>query len=615
MRNRIWVALTLLIVLSTLLMSCGTKSTTTATTTTTTKTAAQTTTAATTAATTVTTTVSAGDTVVDALGRTVEKPQYGGTLILVAIAEQPSFDPYLIDQVNVWSYHLTNEKLSVGDFTKGPSGTGEVSWLMPGIWDIPHEVGEIATSWEIMGTDKVIFYIRQGIHFQDKAPVYGRELTADDVVASLQRAYAPGTFMGNSFGAGKATDYSPSSIVATDKWTVEVTCPPGQFGGNVQFMNVGTRICAKETLTANASLTDWKVECGTGPFVLTDFVRDSTMTFTANPTYWRDHPLYPGMKMPFVSTIRRLVIVDLSTRIAAVQTGKIDMIRDTGTTDSLSLLNSRPDLKYINYLRYYGDFIWFRLDKDLPQKNLDVRRALSMAIDREAIMEGFYKGQAEKFCHPILPCGELADMFTPLNEMPQTVQENYTYNTEMAKALLAGAGYPDGFHCSIVSSQAYADLLSIIVDQWAEINVELTLDIREASVYSTITRNSTHDDMMVGIISNIYYTTPLTYLKAYIPTYNHSRGVDAYVEQYYAEEMAPLVTFHDTEFRAAMKAFSPYLLDLVWLIELPTPKLYTLWQPWLKCFTGEYSVGRGNHEDAAMYSWIDSKLKDAFIGK
>ena len=621
MKKVVWLAITALLVAVTLAASCqpATSTTSQGTTVQGKETGGQT---ATTTAAKPTAGAAQPEMIKDVLGRTVPKPQYGGILTVCSAADQVGFDTLNIDQASVWSMHLTNEKLGVGDWVAGPTGKNEVSWLLPGIWDIPHETGLLAEKWEVQGTDTVIFYIRKGIRFQNKPPVNGREMNADDVVYSITRAFTQGSFLGNSYSAGKTRDpavtphdISPLSIVAKDKYTVVIKCPVESFGSLIQNFNVGIRIIPKEMVDQYKDLTDWKAACGTGPFMLTDYVAGSSMTFKRNLDYWRDHPLYPGMKMPFLDGLRRLIIPDVSTQSAAIRTGKIDEMRDVNPVDVESIIKTRPDLNKLRYLVFSGPGIWFRLDKDMPEKNLNVRRALSMAIDRDAIIKGYYNGEAEKFCHPILPVGELSDIFTPLNQMPKTVQDNYTYNVDAAKKLLADAGLTTGFKGKITCYQPQVDVLSLVKDYWAKIGVQVDLDVRETTVWQTIQRTSAQDDMLMTSITNIYYTTPLAYVSSQIPTYNHSHGVDDYIDKYVNDKITPNQTFNDAELRANLKALVPYLLDLVWMVELPTPYQYAVWQPWVKGFNGEYSVGRGNHGDAGMYVWMDTALKSKVTGQ
>ena len=550
----------------------------------------------------------------DALGRMVEKPQYGGTAVITLAQDPVGFDPYFIDQASAWTMHLTHENPSTGDYAAGPSGRGEVSWGLPGIWSIKQEVGCLAESWEWRDNQTLVLKIRKGIHFHDMPPVNGREMTAEDVAYSIKRSFEKGSWLGSAFRVGTDKDGGPQFIETPDKWTVVVGLPAESPGSLVQNICVAIRVIPHEMVEKYGDLTDWKVACGTGPYMLTDFVVDSSITFTRNPNYWRDHPLYPGMKLPFPDRVHAIVIEDSSTRLSALRTGKIDEQRDVDWTDAKSIMTSNPEIKYVRYLSPFSNNIWFRLDKtDLPHQDIRVRRALAMAIDREAIIEGIYEGNAAKYCHPVVPVPELIDMYVPLEELPETARELYIYNPEKAKQLLAEAGYPNGFKAKITCTEGQVDQLSIVKDMWGKVGVNLELDVKELGVWRSIQFSNQYDDMLACQITNMYYTIPLAFINRL--QYCHSRGYDEYVETYWEEEVSPYDVKDDAMLRANLRKLMPYLVDLAWSIEMPTPYLYVMWNPWVKCFNGEYSVGRGNHGDWPIYVWIDRDLKYQITGQ
>ena len=552
--------------------------------------------------------------ITDALGRKVEKPQYGGTAVIALLQDPVGFDPYFIDQASAWTMHLTNECPEVGDFTAGPSGRGEVSWGLPGVWSIKQGTGCLAESWEWPDNETIIYHIRKGVRFHDIPPVNGREMTAEDVVYSIKRFLAEGSWLGSVYRVGTANDTGPTSVEATDKWTVVVKTLPESQGTILQNLTVALRVIPHEMVEQYGDMTDWKSACGTGPYILTDYVRDGSVTFARNPNYWRDHPLYPGMKLPFPDRVRALVIEDTSTQIAALRTGKIDELRGVDWTDSEGIMNTNPEIKYTRYLSPFSPNIWYHLDnEDLPYQDIRVRRALAMAIDREAIIEGIYNGNAEKYCHPVVPLPELSDMFVPLEELPETAQELYKYDPEKAKTLLAEAGYPNGFKAKITCSDGYVDLMSIVKEMWADVGVELELDVKERGVYRSLQFSNKYEDMLACQITNMYYTIPLAFINRF--QYCHSRGYDEYIETYWEEELTPYQVKEDHVLRANLRKLVPYLVDLAWSIELPTQYLFVMWQPWLKSFNGEYSVGRGNHGDWPIYVWIDRDLKYELTGQ
>src|SRR4030042_755108 len=99
------------------------------------------------------------------IGTMVEKPQYGGVYTTCAAADVQGFDnaytyPYLLSTVN-----LTNEPLMAGDWSKGPAGTGDVTWTILGITFMKFSKMRLAESWEVPDGQTIIFNIRQGIPF------------------------------------------------------------------------------------------------------------------------------------------------------------------------------------------------------------------------------------------------------------------------------------------------------------------------------------------------------------------------------------------------------------------------------------------------------------------
>ena len=538
-------------------------------------------------------------------------PKYGGTLVSVRTSDVRGFDVKLMADYSttaIW----THEKLAKGDWARGPSGTGEVSWVLPGIWAFEYDAPMVAESWEWPDSETIVLHIRKGVYFHDKAPAFGRELTAEDVAYSIYRKLLDPNSMNYMT---KDEDREGFTIEATDKWTVVIKTQERLQGSTIQ--NILAELWMYPQELGDGDATDWKDVCGTGAFVLTDYVVQSSLTFERHPGYWLEDPVNPGNTLPYLDSFRQLVIDDASTRLAALRTGKIDQYRGVEWDDAEGLMRTNPELNYSRYLVHLAPMIWMRLDKEeLPYTDLRVRNALSMAIDRDALIESYYKGNAEKFCQPVLPCGELGDIFVPLEEHSEQTQAAYGYDPDAASALLTEAGYPNGFKASIVSTQASVDLLSIIKQMWSEIGVDLELDPKESGAYNSIQRGGGYDDMLLASETGIYYSVPLMYLDAFVPIYNRSYGYDQYVEDYYTEN---ILAFRgpatDKTLRANLRALLPYLSDLRWAIEMPSPYYYCMWQPWVGGYKGEYSTGRGWWNDYPMYVWVDQDVKEYHTGQ
>jgi len=538
-------------------------------------------------------------------------PKYGGILTSSAGADVRGFDIKLQQDYNTTAM-WTHEKLQKGDWARGPAGTKEASWVLPGVWAADLDAPMLGLSWEAPDNETIVLHIRQGVYFHNKPPANGREMTAEDVAYSIWRKNMDTA----SVSYIKTESDRIKSVTATDKWTVVVKVPPTLLGSYIQGFVAETWVYPKEFGEKNTSTT-WQDVCGTGPFIVSDYVAQSSITYKKNPNYWLTDPVNKGNKLPYVDSFRILIIQDASTTISALRTGKIDWSRGVAWDTAESLMKTNPGLNYSKYLLHTSPMIFLRLDKaGLPYQDIRVRRALSMGLDRDTLIRGYYNGNAEKFTQPIGPFGELADIFVPLSEQPKENQELYQYLPEQAKKLLTEAGYPNGFKAKIVCEANQVDVLSIVKEQWAKIGITLELDIKDMGTWQSINRGGGFDDMLMATETSIYYTVPLAHLKDYYPTYNRGNGYDQYIEDFYREKILPYRgPITDKTLRQNLRELVPYMVSVAWQIEVATPYLYCMWQPWMGGYRGEYSTGRGWWNDWPMYVWIDQDVKFHYTGK
>ena len=121
-----------------------------------------------------------------------EVPKYGGTLTMV-YSEPFGFDPYYNFQMECKQLFLCNEELLMGDWTKGPAGTGETDWTSGCLGFAGLLTGQLCEEWEFKDDRTLWFKIRQGVHWWDKPPMNGRELTAKDVEYNFHRYFGLGS--------------------------------------------------------------------------------------------------------------------------------------------------------------------------------------------------------------------------------------------------------------------------------------------------------------------------------------------------------------------------------------------------------------------------------------
>jgi peptide/nickel transport system substrate-binding protein len=538
----------------------------------------------------------------------VEKPKYGGVETIVLTREPAGFDDAYIMTVQVSSHVLTADQAVVGDFTRGPSGTGEFAMLLASEpRNNPYPC--LAESWEWPDSNTIIFHFREGVHFalnpdsEASRLVNGREVTADDFVYSYKRTYL--------YNSGPQAMYCPfngtiESMTAPDKQTVVVKCKPGWFSRVWLRVSSCTLIIPSEVVDKYGDMKDWRNNIGSGPFMLVNYVPGSSLSFDRNPNYWQKHPLFPEDTMPYPDSTKMLIIPDASTRQAALQTGKIDALSGLSIDDEKTLKNTAPRLKWREYAGPQVPTVMMRVDLE-PFSDIRVRQALCMGIDRQPIKDDYYQGKAVIFNYPVPQEGLTPGWFIPLEDYPESTRETFEYHPDKAMQLLTEAGYPDGFKTTIMVRQADADLGSIVISNWATIGVEAELQVVEPSIWSSMTVGAkrTYPACALGG-TNI--DAPYEFYRVHSTGPENSGNiVDPIVDKYYEDDN--LAFLHPEEEAKLIRESSLYINSKAWLVTLPTSYLFTAWQPWLKCFSGEANVALWRMGDQYIYSWIDKDLK------
>jgi len=540
-----------------------------------------------------------------------EVPKYGGTLNMMNSMDIQGFDHGMYPRGFLNNVFLVNDTLVVGDWSRGLAGTGEIDWAMNSQKRIDYTVGELAESFEIPEPGTIVFHIRRGVHFsldpnsEASRLVNGREMTGDDVAFSLNRhIQSPLSYL-------RVTDPTmPQNTTVTqkDKWTVVVKTALYNF--DPLWLMLGEReIWPPEIIQKYGNVTNWRNQVGNGPFMMTDYVPSTSATFVRNPNYWQKDPVGAGKgnQLPYLDGIRMLVITDLSTQLAALRTGGIDLLGGLSHDDWASLTRTSPQLLYHKYISA-PMAISMRQDKpDLPFKDKRVRQALMMATDFKSIIQQLYSGDAEILAWPLANIKGYHKAYMPLEEMPSSVQALYSYNPDQAKQLLREAGYPNGFKTKVITGTvpAWIDYLSIIKDMWAKVGVDLSLQIVETGTYFNFTTTRQYDEMLYG-----FFVQPGPYAQL-LPfrgdnTFNRSWVKDERVEATY-NEILKYNLVDQAKVDQLHRDLMPYVLEQAWYIPAPGAYLYNFWQPWLKNYHGEGLIGY--KPSWVHYVWIDQDLK------
>ena len=533
----------------------------------------------------------------------MEKPQYGGTFVGCRDTKLLGFDHVFTYPASCEVTHLTNDELLIGDWRYGPTGTGEATFLLRGVFYTKFYQGALAESWEFPDMGTIIYHIRKGVHWQNKPPVNGREMDAYDVEYSIKRAFATKqSYLYINY------NHVYKSCQALDKWTVELKFEEGWIGEFLKRTGDFNVIVAPEVIEKWGDMRQWESVIGTGPFMIEDFVPGSQVTLVRNPNYWMKDPFFPENQLPYLDEVRLLVITDLSTRLAALRTHKIDWTLNLGWEDAVSVMKSNPELKYNKWLEAaHRNVVFYRLDKpELPFQDIRVRRALHLALDDRAMMDDYYGGNAELMSTPLAPYAEYSDMWIPLEEMPEAVQELYTYNPEKAKQLLAEAGYPDGFKTELIIETRQADLASLLISYWADVGIDCDLRVLEFTIYRSILNARSQPEMIIGFLPSVAVTSMLSWRTETFQNFSH---IDDPKIMAAWDIVSKNNVVDDAKATEALRGIHPYILEQAYTCETPSPYLWTFWTPWIKGYSGETTVGYSNWFNFPRWAWCDQELK------
>ncbi len=313
--------------------------------------------------------------------------------------------------------------------------------------------------------------LRDDVYFQDGQYVKGRKMTAEDVKYSLERSKEE-----------SATDrvcrdfFDYVEVLSDTEFVIHMTSPAGPFLN--QLAEVGTAIVPREEVEGWGDDFGSHI-VGSGPFTLEEVVTDERVVLKKNPNYWGEAPHVDGVEFR--------IVTDSNQAINAVQTGEVDIAmylqgEAISRAKDAGLLLQIPG-SGITYMR-------FNLQNG-PTADPKVREALTKAVDVDAMVAGIYQyGEGTRAYQPLTAYSWAYD---PANNdlVPG-------YDPEGAKALLAEAGYPDGFDMTIyiASTSSREKMAQMLQYYWGQIGVNLEIVSSTMAEWSASVVDSWQSDVV-----------------------------------------------------------------------------------------------------------------------
>ncbi|GBD11854.1 Heme-binding protein A [bacterium HR23] len=406
------------------------------------------------------------------------QPKYGGTLRITQRDDPVGFDMHEPKKVSTYTQQalsFTHSRLL--EWAKGPGTSNDMS-IIP----------DLAESWEISKDGLTITVrLQKGVRWH---PPVNRELTSKDVKWTFERMKAQ---------SPEARLFPTLSAVETpDPYTVVFRLSNVHSPFFANLANQTMVIYAEESGkpepgdAKGRSFVSPETVVGTGPFILESYQESVILTYKRNSNYFKKG-------LPYLDRVERLIVKDYSTGLASFRTGKLDIL---GTTANVLNHEDVPSLRRISGVQILkfapftsGENIIGRMDQP-PWNNITFRRAVALAIDREAWLKSIYPEGGVILSGPI---PSTSPFFIPLEQLGE-VGKYYRYDPEEAKRLLKESGY-DGSVLTLFTTTgygpAYLSRTELIKDILERIGIKTKIEAQE---YSKWIRDTYRGNYTGGIV-------------------------------------------------------------------------------------------------------------------
>ena len=370
-----------------------------------------------------------------------------------------SMDPYIRNEVFTYSF--------LGNVYEGLVRRNPDLTIAP----------ELAESWEMVSPTQWRFHLRQGVSFHDGSP-----FTADDVIFSADRVRAGDSDFKNRLSGVtkvvKVDDYTVDFITAEPNPILHFTWPNWYIMSKTWAEANGVADASRATDVENFATLHAN---GTGPFKLVTREPGIKTTLEANDGWWNE-----ANKAGNVESVTYTPLPNDATRVAALLSGQMDMVYPIPVQD-IPRLEAAPNVKviagpevrtmYLTMNQWKDTLPGSAVEGENPFKDQRVREAVYRAIDIDLINQRIMRGQATAAALMVAP---------GVNGFTDQI-ERYAYDPEKSKALLAEAGYPDGFKLTFqCSNDMYLNDEAIclaISSMLARVGIEADTNVQARAQY------------------------------------------------------------------------------------------------------------------------------------
>lgn len=266
----------------------------------------------------------------------------------------------------------------------------------------------LATSWQQVDPTTWTFTLRSAVTFSDGSP-----LTAQDAAFSIQRILDPG------FGSQQNANFSAiaSATGSGQQLTIKTKFPSPTLLSYLTTLSVVPMAYVQKVGNAQFNLKP----VGSGPYTLSSDIAGSQVVLERNEHWW-------GPKPP-IGKVTFRAVPTVASRVADLESGKAQLATAL-TPDSANQLKGNSNLQVLSAPTERVSYLAFNTINGGPTNNVTVRKAISMAIDYQALINNLESGYAK----------QVNSVLTPLNVGYPSGQPDYTYDPAQAKALLQSAG-------------------------------------------------------------------------------------------------------------------------------------------------------------------------------